>query len=69
MKAFKILLRVLFKLIGTPFALSYYGLMLTVGYGNVFTDWLYDTDDFEKRITKITLNDFKNEFKKWFTTI
>lgn len=69
MKAFKLLLRVLFKLIGTPFALFYFGLMLTIGYGNVFTDWLYDTDDFEKRITKITLNGFKNEFKKWFTTI
>lgn len=69
MKAFKLLLRLLLKIVGTPFALLYLTPMILVGYGNVFTDWLYDKDDYEKRITKLVLNDFKTDFKKWFTTI
>ena len=62
-------LRLLVKIIGTPIFIPCILTMIILGYFFIFFDWLYDHDEWEKRINRETNSYFLKMFKKWFTQI
>lgn len=65
----KKLLRLILKILVTPLVLPFMIMMILIGFGAMFVDWLYEKDDFDKRSTKSTHKDFVDMFKNWFTTV
>lgn len=65
----KLVLRLIVKIAVTPIVLINVLLMLLVGYGFVFYDWLWEVDEFERMITRETIADLYLTLKNWFTTI
>jgi hypothetical protein len=65
----KLALRLFVKIITAPVVLSAYTLILLIGYGYVVYDWLYDSDNIDKEITRETLSDLHSAIKRWFTRL
>ena len=49
--------------------LPFWLLMLATGYICKAGEWVYEADDFDKRITAEIIQDYKNNIKWWFTTL
>lgn len=62
-------IRVLIKIPVTPIIVLFCVFILAMGYITIFVEWLFDSSDWNKEITK-KVNDFIYGYlKHWFTTI
>lgn len=64
----KILFRVLFKVIGTPFFLVFCISMLIIAYCHLFIEWIYDKE-YAMVETRWMIESYLEAIKDWFTTI
>lgn len=65
----KRLIRLLLKIPGTIIMLPVWLLLLLTGYLVKASEWIYEADEFDKRITAEIIQDHKNTIKRWFTTL
>lgn len=65
----KKLVRLLLKIPGTIVLVPFWLLMLLTSYIMQFIEWAYDVSDFDKRITAEIIQDYKDNLKRWFTTL
>lgn len=66
----KPLLRLIFKILATPIAVPGILVMILIGYGNIFVNWLWESqDELDCRITRELKDEFTQMLKRWFTTI
>lgn len=66
---FKKVIRGILKIPLTPVVLFWNGGMIVLSYAVQVFEWLYNSSDFDKRITKEVQDDYIDNIKKWFTTI
>lgn len=66
---FKKVIRGILKIPLTPVVLFWNGGMIILSYAVQVFEWVYNSSDFDKRITKEVQDDYINNIKKWFTTI
>ena len=66
---FKKVIRGILKIPLTPVVLFGNGVMIILSYAVQGFEWVYNSSDFDKRITKEVRDDYINNIKKWFTTI
>ena len=64
----KKLLRLIVKILVTPFAAPFIMMLLLVGYGVMTWDWLFDKHD-DLRMDIIMQKDMWGNVGKWFTTL
>ena len=65
----KKLIRLLLKIVTSPFVLTYFIFIISVCYLFVFWAWLGDYSDYGKSLEHDEIKELKGEFKKWFTTV
>jgi hypothetical protein len=65
----KKLVRILLKIPGTMLLVPFWLIMLLTGYAVQFIEWAYEARDFDKRITAELIQEYKNNIKRWFTTL
>ena len=66
---FKKVIRGILKIPLTPVVLFGNGVMIILSYAVQGFEWVYNSSDFDKRITKEVRDDYIDNIKKWFTTI
>ena len=66
---FKKVIRGILKIPLTPVVLFWNGGMIILSYAVQGFEWVYNSSEFDKRITKEVRDDYINNIKKWFTTI
>ena len=62
-------IRGILKIPLTPVVLFWNGGMIILSYAVQGFEWVYNSSEFDKRITKEVQDDYINNIKKWFTTI
>jgi hypothetical protein len=62
-------LRLLIKLPATPFVVFFYLGVLMTGHLVRAGEWLYESSEFDKQITREIIEDHRRSLKRWFTTI
>jgi hypothetical protein len=65
----KKLVRLLLKIPGTVIMVPVWLFLLLLGYAIQFIEWAYEASDFDKRITAEIIQDYKDNIKRWFTTL
>lgn len=65
----KKLLRLIVKIPTTPFYLVFFVCMYITGTVVQFWQWLYEVDNWDRKITSELLADLRKGCKRWFTTI
>ena len=68
-KLIKIFFKILIKIIGTPFVVLFFVFFYVGNLAAQFFEWVYDTPEYDKQITREIKNAATEDFKKWFTTI
>lgn len=66
---FKKVIRGILKIPLTPVVLFWNGGMIILSYAVQGFEWVYNSSEFDKRITKEVQDDYIDNIKKWFTTI
>lgn len=62
-------IRGLIKIPLAPFVVGFCSLLILVSYIILFIEWLYESSDWDKQITKGYIDDVFKALKAWFTTI
>lgn len=62
-------IRGLLKIPLTPFVVGFCVLEMVGFYIMLFVQWLYESSEWNKQITKECINDVFKALKDWFTTI
>ena len=65
----KKLIRLLLKIPGTIIILPFWLLMLATGYICKAGEWVYEANEFDKRVTAEIIQEYKDNIKRWFTTL
>jgi hypothetical protein len=65
----KKLIRLFLKVPATPLYVLFQLLMISVGYGFKFFEWVYETNGWDEQFTQEQIQSSKQNLKKWFTTI
>lgn len=65
----KKLIRLLLKIPGTVIIVPAWLLMLLGAYIIKFIEWVYEASDFDKKITARIIQEYKDNIKRWFTSI
>ena len=66
---FKKVIRGIIKIPATPIILFWNGGIIGLSYALQVFEWVYNSSEFDKRVTTEVRNDHIDNIKKWFTTI
>jgi hypothetical protein len=62
-------IRILFKIPATPFLILFWAFYILSALILVFFEWVYEANEYDKRITRSMMTGTLRSIKKWFTTI
>jgi hypothetical protein len=68
-KLTKIFFKILIKIVGTPFVVLFFVFFYLANLAAQFFEWVYESSDYDKQITREIKASATSDFTKWFTKL